>query len=752
MKADPSVAFNSMTSSPSQNPRQGDSSDSNQGIEGNVLQLWNILKRRYRWFFSVFGIVITFVGYETLRDRALNPVYMGSFQILLVDPIDARPSGTGSASTTDPRIRISNVPDLISVLTSPSILHPLAGTAGLNPNALDGRIDVFKPNPRTEGILQVNLRWGNPDEGAKLIKSLAAGYLEFAKEQRELRLARGLQFIDEQMPILQSRVNVLQQKLAEYRRTDGLLEPEERSRQIANKMSETESRLTELQTQYRQLQALKSTVLSGKLISPSTTGSSVQPTSGASASNVPLVATSAFTPLLDSLIAVEKDIAEISGSYKANSPVLQSLIAKRNKIKPALQRRELDSIEASLRENLSAQDALRNQYKDLYDVFRVEGPDLVKKYQLLDQRLNVAKGNLQSYIQERETIRLDMAKQAQPWQLIQLPYFSSDPVEPDVGKRLRTGLLIAVLAGAGASILRDRFDRVFHNISELESSINKPILGSIPYISDESLRASLILDKDISISDSPDAWRVRESMRNLYASIKLMQATREAKLLAISSTVADEGKTSTAVLMASSFSELGLKVLLIDGDMRKTGLHEALHIKNASGLTDLFTNPDLNISSLLQWVSPNLAVITGGYRPPDPAGLLSTERLTAVVAKIRQLSTFDLIIIDTPPALNIADPILISRNLDGLLLLVTLGKTSKTLLKTTMKRLDSAGINTLGVICRDSLESTSQIDYGYYNDQPTSQADRYKSHIKSKIVKTAATKASSLLKWLDRRS
>lgn len=752
MKADPSVAFNSMTSSPSQNPRQGDSSDSNQGIEGNVLQLWNILKRRYRWFFSVFGIVITFVGYETLRDRALNPVYMGSFQILLVDPIDARPSGTGSASTTDPRIRISNVPDLISVLTSPSILHPLAGTAGLNPNALDGRIDVFKPNPRTEGILQVNLRWGNPDEGAKLIKSLAAGYLEFAKEQRELRLARGLQFIDEQMPILQSRVNVLQQKLAEYRRTDGLLEPEERSRQIANKMSETESRLTELQTQYRQLQALKSTVLSGKLISPSTTGSSVQPTSGASASNVPLVATSAFTPLLDSLIAVEKDIAEISGSYKANSPVLQSLIAKRNKIKPALQRRELDSIEASLRENLSAQDALRNQYKDLYDVFRVEGPDLVKKYQLLDQRLNVAKGNLQSYIQERETIRLDMAKQAQPWQLIQLPYFSSDPVEPDVGKRLRTGLLIAVLAGAGASILRDRFDRVFHNISELESSINKPILGSIPYISDESLRASLILDKDISISDSPDAWRVRESMRNLYASIKLMQATREAKLLAISSTVADEGKTSTAVLMASSFSELGLKVLLIDGDMRKTGLHEALHIKNASGLTDLFTTPDLNISSLLQWVSPNLAVITGGYRPPDPAGLLSTERLTAVVAKIRQLSTFDLIIIDTPPALNIADPILISRNLDGLLLLVTLGKTSKTLLKTTMKRLDSAGINTLGVICRDSLESTSQIDYGYYNDQPTSQADRYKSHIKSKIVKTAATKASSLLKWLDRRS
>jgi len=752
MKADPSVAFNSMTSSPSQNPRQGDSSDSNQGIEGNILQLWNILNRRYRWFFSVFGIVITFVGYETLRDRALNPVYMGSFQILLVDPIDARPSGTGSASTTDPRIRISNVPDLISVLTSPSILHPLAGTAGLNPNALDGRIDVFKPNPRTEGILQVNLRWGNPDEGAKLIKSLAAGYLEFAKEQRELRLARGLQFIDEQMPILQSRVNVLQQKLAEYRRTDGLLEPEERSRQIANKMSETESRLTELQTQYRQLQALKSTVLSGKLISPSTTGSSVQPTSGASASNVPLVATSAFTPLLDSLIAVEKDIAEISGSYKANSPVLQSLIAKRNKIKPALQRRELDSIEASLRENLSAQDALRNQYKDLYDIFRVEGPDLVKKYQLLDQRLNVAKGNLQSYIQERETIRLDMAKQAQPWQLIQLPYFSSDPVEPDVGKRLRTGLLIAVLAGAGASILRDRFDRVFHNISELESSINKPILGSIPYISDESLRASLILDKDISISDSPDAWRVRESMRNLYASIKLMQATREAKLLAISSTVADEGKTSTAVLMASSFSELGLKVLLIDGDMRKTGLHEALHIKNASGLTDLFTNPDLNISSLLQWVSPNLAVITGGYRPPDPAGLLSTERLTAVVAKIRQLSTFDLIIIDTPPALNIADPILISRNLDGLLLLVTLGKTSKTLLKTTMKRLDSAGINTLGVICRDSLESTSQIDYGYYNDQPTSQADRYKSHIKSKIVKTAATKASSLLKWLDRRS
>lgn len=739
--------------------RGGKNTDSSapQGIEAQISTLVRIIKRRRRWVVAVFGVVITYIGYNTLKDRATNPVYQGSFQVLLRDPIDSQPGRQISGVTnlppgiSDPSISVSNLPDLISVLTSPAILHPISVSAGLPPTALDGKVDIFQLNPRTDGILQVNLRWNDPAEGQKLINNLANGYIDYSTEQRQIRLARGLRFLDEQAPLLQTRVNKFQQDLAVFRTSNGFLEPEERARQISGKMSETESRISKLQTEYLQLESLRDAVKSGQLVSPSLTGANSLPGGEAAQAGAPLISTSAFSQLLNSLIDVEKQIAEISGSFKSDSPVIQSLIAKRNQIRPLLQRRELDSIDASLRDNLNAQEALRNQYQTLFNVFKLEGPDLVKQYQSLSQRLDVARDSLTSTIRQRESIRLEMAQQARPWQIIQAPYFLTIPVSPNITKELRSGLILAAIAGVSAGLIRDKFDRVYHSAEEVEKILEVPLIGTIPYIDKDHKQAALRLAHDSSSNnDATQLLRLRESVRNIYATLNVMRTTQTLKVLAVTSVSAHEGKTTSTAILGKSFAELGIRVLLIDGDMRKSKLHEVLEIENNNGFSGLFSLSSDSITQNIKWLGPNLAIITGGYKPPDPAKLLSSQRLPEIVEEIRRSGTFDLVLIDTPPALDLVDPILISRNADGLVLLVALGKTDKLMLSKTISRLETAGIDLIGMLCTESPDTPAPQEYEHYYNVSVPN-DTSVSTRKNRLVESMSSRGKTLFAWLDKR-
>jgi succinoglycan biosynthesis transport protein ExoP len=240
-------------------------------------------------------------------------------------------------------------------------------------------------------------------------------------------------------------------------------------------------------------------------------------------------------------------------------------------------------------------------------------------------------------------------------------------------------------------------------------------------------------------------------VRNLYASLKIIRAGRNIKTLAISSVSANEGKTTTAALLGKSFSELGIKVLLIDADLRKTQLHETLGLDNVNGFSNLFAASDLRIDSLLNWVSPNLAVLTGGYRPPDPAALLSSERFSQIIAQIKSSRDFDLILVDTPPSLDLVDPILISRDLDGLLLLVTLGKTDKDLMAKTIRRIVAAQIDLIGVICRESVDSFATSNYTYAGYGLQTSLDHSTSDARPHYVTASVNKAKDLFSWLDKR-
>jgi len=156
------------------------------------------------------------------------------------------------------------------------------------------------------------------------------------------------------------------------------------------------------------------------------------------------------------------------------------------------------------------------------------------------------------------------------------------------------------------------------------------------------------------------------------------------------------------------------KVLLIDADLRRPQVHRWIGIENNEGLSNvLATGLDVEeaIVKVPQW--ENLSVITAGDIPPDPTRLLSSQKMYALMERLRSSRKYDLIIYDTPPILGFADGRILSNRTDGVVLVVRIGKTDRSLLKQNIDNIQMSNVPVLGVVANQVNRTTSS--YHYYN-------------------------------------
>jgi capsular exopolysaccharide synthesis family protein len=690
-------------------------------------ELWNLILRRKFWFGITFGLVMAVMGILSLRDWFFYPIYQSTFRLLVSDPLEDKERSGSNELDQLARFNTSvNTPNLIEVLGSPMILEPIARRLGISERDLNTSVDVSPT--RDADVINITLRWGNPNQGKILIEALAKEYLDYSLRQRQEKLKQGLKFLDEQAPGLQQRVSELQQQLAVFRRANTMLSPDEQSRQLELDRGSLARELRSLKQTEAQLLGMKMLVESGQLVSPFIEGAapiieSVDQARNNIANNIQ----GAFTPLLNELVNIEGQLATAQSTFKTDSPLVQSLIARRNRIRPLLQKREQDAITSSLQVNLSQQVKVGEQIQDLGKVFN-KNPALIKQYEALQQRLEIARENLGSYLESREQFRLEVAQRTAPWQMLSPPSFEVFPVEPDLKRNLLLSLFLASAAGVGVAFLRDRADYVFHSQSEVESQLSLPVLATIPYLpfsTEETIQQcvkdlgsegvnELDSERVNDLLDSEQRFALRESLRNFYQSLKVLRAGKSLRMIAITSSVASEGKSTTTALLGGSLANLGMKVLLIDGDLRRPRLHRQFGLDNSLGFSELFGEQPPSVDDIYQWTTPNLAVLTSGPMVPDPARLLSSTRCADVINEIKK-TPFDLVIFDTPPALELVDALLITEHLDGLIMLVSIGKVRRDLPIQLIRKINSLEIDMLGLVCNHRVfyNMGSSYEYGY---------------------------------------
>ena len=699
----------------------GEVPDSGGGL--SLARIWRVILRRRRPFVLAAILVTTYSFAQSVHQELFEPNYEGQFTLLISDPINTagRAGGQSDGGSIESLARNNqavDVPTLIAVLQSNTVLEPVytmmqkLGYQNIPRPAVqlvNAMSDGTGGGILASGVLQIRASGGDQGAVEQMLRLTQKAYIEWSLSQRQAQLSQGLVFLDQQEPKLQARNAALQAELRRFRQEHNVISPDQDAEALSGRMLALQTSLLELSSTRRQLLDLERDVKAGRLsartfaLSSGGAGGGGAGNGGGSAASLSMGLPD--QGLLDEWQRLQSAIGAAKGLYQPDAPVLRELQQSQEHLRPMLINQQLVAVRAALRQNADAMAHSQAQLRQLEQQFRSQ-PQLLSEFQALQQRIEIAAGNLSNYLKTRDQFQLEIAQKTSPWQVISPTSVQRSSAGAGLGKGLLRALMLGAVAGLAAAIAKDRLDHVFHSPPEVESETGLPLLGHMPYVQEFERRERnelLLTARNEEATDGVARYQrfyYQESLRNLYTSLRFAEAGSRLRSITITSSVPEEGKSLVGILLAKTLGELGVRVLMVDADLRRPQLHHRLGLDNLRGLSNLITEPELDWRDVVQRVSdvPNLEVISAGRTAPNPPRLLSSEAMATLVKQLSESGNYDIVLYDAPPVLGLADAALLAEQLDGVLLLVSLNRVDRNLPQEAVKRLRMAKANLVGVV------------------------------------------------------
>ena len=281
------------------------------------------------------------------------------------------------------------------------------------------------------------------------------------------------------------------------------------------------------------------------------------------------------------------------------------------------------------------------------------------------------------------------------------------PVSPNLRINVALATILALMLGFGLVFLSVYLDRTVKTTTDASVAAGVPVLGFIPMLGaggDDKAR-------DLYVHEHPKSL-IAESCRALRTNILFSSADRNLKTLIVSSANQREGKTTSVIYLGTTMAQSGQRVLLIDTDMRRPRLHASTGVPRTHGLSNLILG-DKSYDDVIKTTEiPNLFVLPCGPLPPNPAELLMTNRFKTVLAELA--TRFDRVILDSPPVQAVTDAVVLSKLVDGVILVVRADKTLRDDIKRSAQQIKDVGGSIFGVIVNEiNAGDRSYYSYGY---------------------------------------
>ena len=281
----------------------------------------------------------------------------------------------------------------------------------------------------------------------------------------------------------------------------------------------------------------------------------------------------------------------------------------------------------------------------------------------------------------------------------------SKPIKPKKVYNIVFGLIFGLFLGTGVVFLDEYLDTTIKTPSDVEKFLSIPVLGQIPY------SKSLLQEPKLLYTTEEKNFHFLESFRIFRTNIQFSSIDNPLKVLLITSAVEKEGKTTIAANLAASFAKLGKKTLLMDGDLRKPGLHKIFNLKREEGLSKLLLTGGPIDDFVKKTEIENLYVIGAGPIPPNPTELLSSHRIDEVMKAMRE--KFDMIVIDSAPAVSVPDPVIMGSKCDGVVMVISAGRVPRELYIEAKKFLEKANIKIIGTVMNNRSPEIAHYYYYY---------------------------------------
>jgi capsular exopolysaccharide synthesis family protein len=254
--------------------------------------------------------------------------------------------------------------------------------------------------------------------------------------------------------------------------------------------------------------------------------------------------------------------------------------------------------------------------------------------------------------------------------------------------KIGTPTLLGLLFGFAIAMLLQWRDTAVRSVEEVGQLGLGPVLGKVPF--DRRIRSAPLI-----LTDDPHSVRA-EAFRQLRTNLQFLSVDEPIGVVVVTSSVADEGKSITSANLALAVAAADARVLVVEADLRKPTLADVFGVERAVGLTDVLAGR-LELDDVVQpWGDSGVTVLPSGPLPPNPAELLGSAAMGALLDKAR--SAYDLVVIDTPPLLPVTDPAVLAARVDGALLVARFGKTSRQQLTQAKRALEAVGARQLGTV------------------------------------------------------
>jgi polysaccharide biosynthesis transport protein len=565
------------------------------------------------------------------------------------------------------------------------------------------------PNSR---LMDVSFESTDPQLAARIVNAHIATYVEQNYRSKYESTSQASDWLADQLKDFKIKVQRSEDARIAYERQNQIWTLDDKQNMTTQRLSDINRQFTEAQNERMKKESLYEFAKAGDLDA------------------VPQIqSNAAFTDLLKKQRDTSAEYTEAVAQYGPNFPKVQRLKTELKDIDDGIEKEKqkvLEVLESDYREARQRETLL----SEALDQAKVEANQMSEKlveYNILKREAEANKALYEGLMTKMKETAISGALRSSNIRVVDPAMVPTSPARPAKARNIMLAFLVGLIGGVGLALLREYLDNTVKTPDDIESLVRLPSLAVVPQFTglNGSKRRGVLPalssnghEKRIElVAQHLPKSQMSEAFRALRTSILLSQAGHPPQVILVTSALPREGKTTAAANLAVTLAQLGDSTVLVDADLRKPGIGRLLNLGTGkyAGLSSYLAGvSSLDLVSVPHPAIPNLVAIPTGPLPPNPADLLSSHKLADAIAELR--TKFKFIVLDSPPIMAATDAVILSVQVDGVLLVVRSGETPKVAFTRTRDLLNSVKSRILGVVLNavDSSAPDYYYSYRYY--------------------------------------